>query len=204
MWPGAQGLCNHHYHISSCLRPIGFPQLGASQLHPQRILCRRPGSISTISNSSHNHSHCDAAMVEREKHHYDILRRRISNFVGHSAYEEKLQTDRKKGTADDKDSSGDSNFATNYLKGKKQLAEGSHDRMYKWMGFSSEEEMLQNSGNPTPKDTDDATPTRKKSGVSVTAGVKSGKTSLGPSGGDTKARRRKSSTGTSPRKLSNA
>ena len=146
----------------------------------------------------------DAAMVEREKHHYDILRRRISNFVGHSAYEEKLQTDRKKGTADDKDSSGDSNFATNYLKGKKQLAEGSHDRMYKWMGFSSEEEMLQNSGNPTPKDTDDATPTRKKSGVSVTAGVKSGKTSLGASGGDTKARWRKSSTGTSPRKLSNA
>ena len=44
----------------------------------------------------------------------------------------------------------------------------------------------------------------KKSGVSVTAGVKSGKTSLGASGGDTKARWRKSSTGTSPRKRSNA
>ena len=73
-------------------------------------------------------------MVEREKHHYDTLRRRISNFVGHSAYKEKLLSDRKLGTTDDEDSSGDEakfgNFATNYLKGKKQLAEGSHDRMY--------------------------------------------------------------------------
>ena len=174
------------------------PSLSGSSSSPSLKLAEEPPT---------RRASCDAAMVEREKHHYDVLRRRISNFVGHSAYEEKLQSGRKLGTTDDEDSSGDEakfgNFATNYLKGKKQLAEGSHDRMYKWMGFSSEGEMRQKSGNPMPKDINDSKATRKISGGPVTPGMKSRKTSLGPPGGDTKARLRRSSTGTSPRKLAN-
>ena len=144
----------------------------------------------------------DAAIAEREKHHYDILRRRISNFVGHAAYEEKLESD-SKARSPDEDSSGDEskpdNFAKNYLKGKKHLAEGSHDRMYKWMGYSSEDEMRQKSGNAKRGDYDDKTVGRKSVGFARSMS-KPGTSTQAPSGEDAKTKRRRSSTGTSPHK----
>ena len=145
----------------------------------------------------------DVALADREKQHYDILRRRISDFVGHTAYEEKIMTKTGDGDGSEDESKPD-NFAVNYLKGKKQLSEGSHDKMYKWMGYSSEEAMQQKSGKKKLSIPSDDTPPRKSSGGSGPSGGKSGGSSLGPPGGNSSDdRRRRSSTGTAPRKLSN-
>ena len=147
----------------------------------------------------------DVALADREKQHYDHLRRRISDFVGHNAYEEKAKAGFGVGEGDSiGDESRPDNFAQNYLKGKKQLSEGSHNRMFKWMGFSSEEEMQQKSGKKLAKPPNE-TPVRKNSGGSVASGGKSGGSTLGPPGGaaGNDTRRRRSSTGTAPRKLSN-
>ncbi len=67
------------------------------------------------------------------------LHRRVSSFVGHNAYEEskmKETVDRPVPTT-----SQTHNFATNYLAGKRNLTEGRHDRIYKWMGLASEADM---------------------------------------------------------------
>ena len=94
----------------------------------------------------------DAA--DREKQNYDALRRRISDFVGHDAYEESSKTSdpntKQKSSGQNKgDKSRPDNFAQNFLKGKRQLSEGSHDRKYKWMGYASEKEMLEKTGGPS-------------------------------------------------------
>lgn len=140
----------------------------------------------------------DAELADREKQNYDLLRRRISNFVGHAAYEEETaKTDKHSGQKEDNGGSSEpklDNFAQNYIKAKKNLAEGSHDKMYKWMGFSSEKEMQHKSGGKklaVPSSGDLST--RRHSGTSTTSG--------GISGNDTRGRR-KSSTGNSPRKSS--
>lgn len=146
----------------------------------------------------------DVALTDREKQHYDNLRRRISDFVGHNAYEENTKAGFGVGEGDSiGDESKPDNFAQNYLKAKKQLSEGSHDRMFKWMGFSSEEEMQQKTGNKLAKPLDE-TPARKNSGGSVPSAGKSGGSILGPPGGaaGNDTRRRRSSTETAPRKLS--
>ena len=76
---------------------------------------------------------------DQEKDYHHDLHRRISSFVGHHAYEEsnvKESVDRPAPTT-----SQTQNLATNYLAGKRNLTEGHHDKIYKWMGLASETDM---------------------------------------------------------------
>ena len=156
----------------------------------------------------------DVAMIDREKEHYDQLRRRISDFVGYTAYEERAKTETKN---EDEDGNGNQskrdNLATNYLKGKKLLTEGAHHRMYQWMGYTSKEEMKEKYGKK-PDANDSNTRSRKNSVGSGSSGGKYGGSSLGPSSGKSgghlersgaeegnDTRRRRSRTETAPRRL---
>ena len=66
-WPGAQGLFNHLYHVSSCLRPIGLPHRELPSSTPIAYCSEGLVQISTISGQSQSEK-CLAIIIALKWH----------------------------------------------------------------------------------------------------------------------------------------